>query len=145
MSRRFKMSIQSSFESFLRRSMVALRTARSFCRALSLSTGPSRLLGAKQPKSCTMLASGRLGGARGSAGAAEKTYLIELLVIHVGLDAQELEDRVEVRDRVHHGRASQAPAIGSDDLVGGFGRLRVLVLDALRLVQDDPVPLALAM
>ena len=60
--------------------------------------------------------------------------------IVVGLDAQEADQTLQLVEVVLHRRAGQTPAVVRAEGVAGLCRLRVAVLDRVRLIQNDAVP-----
>mmetsp|Transcript_17714 Transcript_17714/g.53478 ORF Transcript_17714/g.53478 Transcript_17714/m.53478 type:complete len:312 (+) Transcript_17714:944-1879(+) len=77
----------------------------------------------------------RVAHARGPGNGAEPP-----LVLTEGLQPQEGDEAVEVREPVEHRRARDAPSHLRPHARAGLGLLRVGIPDLVRLVQDHPGP-----
>lgn len=67
------------------------------------------------------------------------SYLTERLPHVIWLDTEKLQERVELKNPIHHRSSGETPSIGRSQAMTGLGGFGIPVLDTLGFVEDDAV------
>lgn len=65
---------------------------------------------------------------------------VELLPIPLRTDTQEMQQGVQIAERVDHGRTGQTPSEVRVEIASGLRSSGITVSDDMSFVQDDSVP-----